>query len=112
METTDLVNEVSYLKSLNRTYKSQIDELRYKEQQDWFITLDFYVLAHRPIRDLVSDYKVKQYEHILALLKEKLRTFENPLFDKDKDTGTNRLRLKFVEFIKEAIAECENYEKL
>ena len=110
METTDLENEVAYLKSLNRTYKSQIDELRYKEQQDWFITLDFYVLAHRPIRDLVSDYKVKQYEHILALLKEKLRTFENPLFD--KDTGTNRLRLKFVEYLKEAIAECENYEKL
>ena len=109
METTDLINEVAYLKSLNRTYKSQIDELRYKEQQDWFITLEFYVLAHRPIRDLVSDYKVKQYEHILALLKEKLRTFENPLFD--KDTGTNRFRLKFVEFLKEAIAECENYVK-
>ena len=43
METTDLENDVAYLKSLNRTYKSQIDELRYKEQQDWFITLEFYL---------------------------------------------------------------------
>lgn len=109
MDTTNLENEVAYLQSLNRTYKCQIDDLRLKEQQDWFITLDFYILAHRPIRDLVSDYKVKQYEHILALLKEKLRTFENPLCD--KETGTNRLRLKFVEFLKEAIAECENYVK-
>ena len=109
METTELENDVAYLQSLNRTYKSQIDDLRLKEQQDWFITLDFYVLAHRPIRDLVSDYKVNQYEHILALLREKLRTFDTPICD--KDTGTNRLRLKFVEYLKEAIAECENYVK-
>jgi len=109
METTDLENEVAYLKSLNCAYKSQIDEFRLKEQQDWFITLDFYVLAHRPIRDLVSDYKARQYDHILAMLKEKLRTFESPIWD--KDTGTNRLRLKFVEYLKEAILECENYQK-
>jgi len=109
METTDLENKVTLLKSLNRAYKSQIDEFRLKEQQDWFITLDFYVLAHRPIRDLVSDYKVKQYDHILAMLNEKLKTFENPICD--KDTGTNRLRLKFVEYLKEAISECEKYQK-
>lgn len=109
METTDLVNEVAYLKSLNRTYKSQIDDFRLKEQQDWFISLDFYILAHRGIKEWVSDYKEKQYEHILAALKDKLRTFENPLWD--KETGTNRLRLKFVEFLKEAILECENYQK-
>lgn len=109
METTDLENEVAYLQSLNRIYKSQIDDFMLKEQQDWFITLEFYVLAYRPIRDLVSDYKEKQYEHILAALKDKLRTFENPLCD--KDTGINRLRLKFVEYLKESIAECENYVK-
>ena len=110
METTDLENDSLYLKTLVNALQDENKKLRIAANTDWLTCVKFYVMADRLIRDLIDEYKLYPSPIKLNSLKDRLVQFDSEIYH--SGTAINKLRLNLIDTIKEAIAECENYEKL
>ena len=110
MEVTELLKELSHLESLVETLRKENDDLRSKIHHNYFITLEFYIMARRHILNEIEHYKKYPSAFHLSLFKNKLEV----LFcsnQENLDSNIDRLRCNLVKFINEAILECENYQK-
>ena len=109
METTDLVNDSLYLKTLVNALQDENQKLRIAANTDWLTCVKFYVMADRLIRDLIDEYKLYPSPIKLNSLKDRLVQFDSEIYH--SGTAINKLRLNLIDTIKEAILECENYVK-
>ena len=109
METTDLENDSLYLKILVNALQDENQRLRLAANKDWLTCVKFYVMADRVIRDLIEEYKSYPSDIKLNSLKDRLIQFDSEIYQ--TGTSINKLRLNLIDTIKEAILECENYQK-
>ena len=109
METTDLENDLLYLKTLVNVLQDENQRLRIAANTDWLTCVKFYVMSDRLIRDLIQEYKLYPSEIKLNSLKDRLIQFDSEIYH--SGTAINKLRLNLIDTIKEAISECENYQK-
>lgn len=109
METTDLENDLLYLKTLVNVLQDENQRLRLASNTDWLTCVKFYVMSDRLIRDLIQEYKLYPSDIKLNSLKDRLIQFDSEIYH--SGTAINKLRLNLIDTIKEAITECENYVK-
>ena len=109
METTDLENDLLYLKTLVNVLQDENQRLRLASTTDWLTCVKFYVMADRLIRDLIDEYKLYPSPIKLNSLKDRLVQFDSEIYH--SGTAINKLRLNIIDTIKQAITECENYQK-
>ena len=109
METTDLENDSLYLKILVNALQDENQRLRLAANKDWLTCVKFYVMADRLIKDLIEEYKLYPSDIKLNSLKDRLIQFDSEIYN--SGTAINKLRLNLIDTIKEAISECENYQK-
>ena len=109
METTDLENDPLYLKTLVNALQDENQRLRWQANTDWLTCVKLYVMSDRLIRDLIEEYKLYPSDIKLNSLKDRLIQFDSEIYD--SGTSINKLRLNLIDTIKEAILECENYQK-
>ena len=107
--TTSYENELLYLNSLVNLLQEENQRLRLASNTDWLTCVKFYVMSDRLIRDLIQEYKLYPSEIKLNSLKDRLIQFDSEIYH--SDTAINKLRLNIIDTIKQAIAECENYQK-
>lgn len=107
--TTSYENELLYLNSLVNLLQEENQRLRLASNTDWLTCVKFYVMSDRLIRDLIQEYKLYPSEIKLNSLKDRLIQFDSEIYH--SDTAINKLRLNIIDTIKQAITECENYQK-
>lgn len=100
--------DVVYLNALVNLLKEENKSLRMQIQNEWFISLDFYIMSNRLILNTIDEYKIYRYPHIIQGLKDRLKYLQNK--NVDINSPTSRLKLNLMDTITQAIEQCENYK--